>query len=178
MPQKKPGKTALQRFFSGLSEFIFHSHLGVADPPLVDYLSDLLMRFSRIDTVYRMRSLRGRPIREVGEMLAEADERIGTARREIHRHIGDFTLFWAGLYPESLRNPRKAALDHFSDYCTQGKRAYLIASSIRSEDEQRTPSDVLERLGRQFELCAYGLREVRREWEKTDDDNPPSLVIE
>jgi hypothetical protein len=28
---------------------------------------------------------------------------------------------------------------------------------------------VLERLGRQFDLCAYGLREVRREWERRDD---------
>ena len=25
------------------------------------------------------------------------------ARREVHRHIGDFTLFWTGVYPEALR---------------------------------------------------------------------------
>ncbi len=36
----------LERFFSGLSEYVFHSQLGVVDTQLVDYVSDLLVRFS------------------------------------------------------------------------------------------------------------------------------------
>ena len=100
-----------------------------------------------------------------------ADERIGTARRQVHRHIGDFTLFWAGVYPEALRELQSPAKkDHFIDYCSQGKRAYRIASGIDADDSEGAPSDVLERLSREFEMCAYGLREVRREWERRDDD--------
>jgi hypothetical protein len=61
--------------------------------------------------------------------------------------------------------------DHFIDYCAQGKMAYRIASTIKTDEETDIPSDVLERLSRGFEMCAYGLREVRREWERRDEDD-------
>jgi hypothetical protein len=161
----------LARFFSGLCESVFAGQLGVADPPLVDYLSDLMLRFARLDTVHRVRSLSGRPAIEVADMLAEAEGRIGLARRDVHRHIGDVTLFWTGVYPESL--PRLRAVekkDFFVDYCAQGKRAYYIASTIQTDRVEDTPNDLLERLSFQFEMCAYGLGEVRREWERQSGD--------
>ena len=40
-----PTRSPIDRFFSGLSEYIFQSRLGVADVQLVDYLSDMLSRF-------------------------------------------------------------------------------------------------------------------------------------
>ena len=171
--------TTLRRFFTGLTENTFQTQLGVADPPLVDYLSDMLMRFVRLDAVHKVRNLTGRPLTEIGIMLVEAKERIGDARREVHRHIGDYTLFWAGLYPESLRKTRGSLdFDQFSDYCAHGKHAYLVASSIETDGETEAPSDVLQRLAHQFEMCAYGLREVRRQWElrEGDDDIRPMLI--
>jgi hypothetical protein len=174
----KPGSTTLQRYFSGLAESIFESQLGVADVALVDYISDLLIRFARIDAVHRVRSLSGRPMMEVAEMLFEANARVGTARRAVHRHIGDFTLFWAGVYPEALREMQSSRKkDHFIDYCTQGKRAYFIASTIDTDEEFDAPAAVLEQLSSQFEMCAYGLREVRREWERRDDEERPKALL-
>lgn len=161
----------LYRYFAGLTEFAFQSQLGIADPPLVDYVSGLLVRFVRIDALHKIRNLSGRPMTEVAEMILEANERVGTARRQVHRHIGDFTLFWAGVYPEALRALQSASKkDHFIDYCSQGKRAYRIASSIETDEPEDAPAEVLERLAEEFEMCAYGLREVRREWERRDDD--------
>lgn len=171
--------TTLRRFFAGLSEYTFQSRLGVVDPPLIDYVSDLLIRFVRLDAIYKIRSLVGRPMTEVGEMLAEAEARIGDARREVHRHIGDFTLFWAGVYPETLQPKRgEAEMDRFADYCAHGKRSYHIASTIDASEEADAPREVLERLSDRFEMCAYGLREVRREWERRDpdDDYRPLLI--
>lgn len=169
-PGKQPS-TTLQRFFAGIAEHTFQVQLGLVDPDIIDYLSDLLMRFVRMDSVARVRSTRGRPLLDVAALLVEADQRIGSARRDIHRHIGDFTLFWAGLFPEALRpRPGREHLDRFVDYCHHGKRAYLIASSIEVEEED-VPGTVLERLGEHFEMCAYGLREVRREWEERRDDD-------
>jgi len=163
-----PRSTVLDRFFAGLSEYIFQSRLGVADVQLVDYLSDLLLRFVRIDTMHRVRRSSGKPATEVVQMLFEAEKRVGLARREVHRHIGDFTLFWSGMYPESLRRLRTAtSADGFLDYCSQGKRAYRIAAEIEGGDGP-PPCELLMRLSEQFELCAYGLREVRREWENGD----------
>ncbi len=156
----------LFRYFAGLAENTFQIRLGIADPPLLDYLSDLLVRFVRSDAFHRIRSVTGRPLLSVGELASEADERLGDAKRELHRAIGDFTLFWAGVYPEALRR----SSDRFEDYCTHGKRAYHIASLIETSHDGAAPSVILQRLSDQFELCAYGLREVRREWEDGNDE--------
>lgn len=169
----------LARFFSGLCEFVFEGRLGLADPPLVDYMSDLMLRFARLDSVHRVRSLSGRPAVEVADMLVEAESRIGLARRDVHRHIGDVTLFWTGVYPETLPQLRAVEKkDFFVDYCTQGKRAYYIASTIQTDRNEDTPNAVLERLSHQFEMCAYGLGEVRREWERRGDDECRQLLLD
>jgi hypothetical protein len=126
----------------------------------------MLLRFVRVDSFHKVRRANGRPATEVFQMLCEAEHRIGLARREVHRHIGDFTLFWSGMYPESLRRirPHESA-DGFLDYCQQGKRAYAIAARIDGGAD-RPSSDLLHQLSDQFEMCAYGLREVRRELEE------------
>ena len=170
--------TTLQRYFAGIAEYVFQTELGVADPALTDYVGRLLMRFVRTDAIHKVRNLTGRPLTEVAEMLVEANARVGTARRAVHRHIGDFTLFWAGVYPEALREMQSSMKkDHFIDYCAQGKRAYFIASKIETDEEAEAPRSVLECLSEQFELCAYGLREVRREWERRDEGTSRTPIL-
>ncbi|MEM9589427.1 MAG: hypothetical protein AAGA03_19250 [Planctomycetota bacterium] len=163
-------RSVLDRFFSGLSEYVFESQLGVADVQLVDYVSGLMQRFVRVDATTRLRRRDGTPVTEVFQMLCEAEQRIGIAKREIHRSIGDFTLFWSGMYPERLRNQSAGDHDGFESYCRHGKRSYAIAAQIEG-GEDRPPSEVLHRLSEQFELCAYGLREIRRSWEQSDSES-------
>jgi hypothetical protein len=158
----------LRRLFAGLTEHTFNAALGVADPPLTDYLSGLLSRFIHINAIFRLKNAEGRRLEEVAEMMIEAEAMPpeGRTTREVHRHIGDFTLFWTGVYPEALRKLRNAlSKDHFIDYCEQGKRSYYIASTFE-EEPFREEASVLRRLSSEFELCAYGLNQVRREWEK------------
>lgn len=167
-------KVPLYRFFAGLAEYTFEARLGVADPPLVDYLAELLTRFVHCDAIFNIRNLAGRRLEEVAEMLVEAGARAGDPRREVHRHIGDFTLFWTGVYPEALeRFQRETRKDHLIDYRQQGKRSYLIASSLGTS-ENADESDLLQRLSHEFELCAYGLGELRREWERREPEAPDS----
>ena len=171
-----PNRSTMDRFFGGLSEYIFQSKLGVANVQLVDYLSDMLSRFVRVESLNKVRRDNGRPATEVFQMLSEAEKRIGLARREVHRHIGDFTLFWSGMYPESLRKARPdQSADWFLDYCRQGKRAYAIAAGIEG-GEDRPSCDLLQQLSDEFEMCAYGLRECRREWEEGDCENDGLLL--
>ena len=165
-----PKRSTIERFFGGLSEYIFEAKLGVANVQLVDYVNDMLLRFVRVDSLHRVRRANGRPATEVFQMLSEAEQRIGLARREVHRHIGDFTLFWSGMYPESLRHAKPSeSCDAFLDYCRQGKRAYAIAAEIDG-GQDRPSCELLMQLSEEFEMCAYGLREIRREWEETDSE--------
>ena len=158
----------LRRLFAGLTEQTFATTLGIADPQLVDYLSLLLSRFVHVDAIYRLRNAEGKRLREVVEMLLEAEALPpeGRTRREYHRHVGDFTLFWTGVYPEALQRLKSVlSKDHFIDYCEQGKRSYYIASTFE-EEHYRVQAPVLRRLSKEFELCAFGLNRVRQEWER------------
>ncbi|HEY1377369.1 MAG TPA: hypothetical protein VGF55_11275 [Gemmataceae bacterium] len=163
-----PPDHPLRRLFAGVTEVTFQTQLGVADPSLIDYLSALLSRFVHVDAVHRLRDAGGRRLEQVVDMVAEVADLPpeGRTARETHRQIGDFALFWTGVYPEALHRLRSPACkDFFVDYCAQGKRSYYIASTFE-DDPYREEAAVLRRLSAEFELCAYGLREVRREWEK------------
>jgi hypothetical protein len=168
MWQMKP-EHPLRRLFAALAEQTFLETLGIGDPRLIDYLSALLSRFISMEAVYRLRNTQGRRLEEVADMLFDAESLPpqGRTRREVYRHIGDFTLFWTGVYPEALKRLRSVWVkDHFIDYCEQGKRSYYIASTF-ADEPYRDEAPVLRRLSDEFELCAYGLNQVRREWERS-----------
>jgi len=172
MSQPIPTRHPLRRYFIALTEHAFINTIGVGDPKLTDYLADLLVRFVHVDAIWKLRSVRGKPLHEVAEMMAEADAENRTAgsAREFHRHVGDFTLFWTGTYPEALRQLRAPLCkDHLIDYPQQGKRSYWIASQY-DDEPFRDEAPVLRRLSEEFELCAYGLGQVRREWQKVEPD--------
>ena len=163
----------LRRLFAGLTEHTFINQLGVADPQLTDYLSNMLSRFIHLDALYRLHNAVGRKLEEVAEMMIEAEALPpeGRTRREVHRHIGDFTLFWTGVYPEALNRLRSVlSKDHFIDYCEQGKRSYYIASTF-ADEPYRDEAPVLRRLSERFEMCAFGLSQLRKEWER----KPPTV---
>ncbi len=179
-PSKRPAAAkrnkVLCRFFAGLTEYTFTTKLGVADPPLIDYLSEMLAHLVRTDTIYGVRTPTGERLSQVVDMLAEAQARQGAAARRLHRHIGDFTLFWTGLYPEIAERQRKGKKDSLIDYQAQGKRNYLLASRLPA-DQQSAPDAVLERLSDRFDLCAYGLGEIRKQWEEREDEAGGALLL-
>jgi hypothetical protein len=166
----------LRRYFSGLTEHAFVDNLGMADPRLIDYLSLLLARFVHMNDHLRLKVGADRTIEQVADMLVEASALpAGRTCREVHRHIGDFTLFWTGVYPEALKRLRSLLRkDHFIDYCEQGKRSYWIASTYDG-DAYADEAPVLRRLSEQFELCAWGLSQVRKEWEQRPPDKAAAL---
>ncbi len=164
------GDKDLQRLFAALTEQTFCEELGVADPPLIDYLVNLLIRFVRTDALYPVRSPEGKRLENVVDMAEEAEQRTARPKREVYRHIGDFTLFWAGVYPETLAKKKKpVSRDHLIDYFAQGKRSYRLASQF-DENPYEEEAPVLRRLSDEFELCSYGLSCVRQDWEKTVDE--------
>src|SRR5262249_43688738 len=150
-----PSDHPLRRFFAGYTEQTFQTTLGIADPALIDYIAVLLSRFVSIDTLYRLHNARGKRLEEVADMLFEVSEMPpeGRTTREVHRHIGDFTLFWTGLYPEALERLRSSLCkDYFVNYCEQGKRSYYIARTF-ADEPYREEAPVLRRLSFQFEMC-------------------------
>ena len=157
----------IRALFQSLVARTFHGQVGLADPELSRYVSDVLVDFIHRDSIYRIRDARGRPLEEVAEMMLEGDVSLNATsfdrEREVHKHIGDFTLFWTGVYPEMLRYLRcSTRRDHLIDYVEQGRKSYHIASTFQFcayADE----APVLRQLSDQFETCMVGLHLVRRE---------------
>lgn len=170
MTREVPESHSLHRMFRGLTEYTFMTELGIGDPGLVGYVANLLARFVPSQTIWRIRDGQGKRLTEVTAMVAEAESSSDDGRRrECHRHVGDFTLFWTGVYPEALpKLQASSSADNLINYQVQGKRSYLVASTL--EGEQAT---VLRRLSEEFELCAFGLSRVRKEWEKHQAGPPP-----
>jgi hypothetical protein len=169
-----PANHSLHRMFSGLTEYAFQVELGVADPELVDYVADLLARFVPASELYRVRDRTGRRLTQVAEMIAEAEASGDTSRRrDCHRHVGDFTLFWTGIFPEALgRLQGSGRVDALVDFREQGKRSYYLASTFDGEG-----AGVLRRLSTEFEMCAFGLSRIRREWERHEPEGPRGPIL-
>lgn len=156
----------LRRFFMGYTEHAFIDDLGVADTQLVDYVAGLLVRFVHQDRIFALRSSQGRFHIAIAEMVEEVERspHVGRERRELFRHIGDFSLFWTGVFPESVREGRRIKED-VESATEQGKRSYYVASTYRDTPEQADESKVLLTLSEEFETCAMGLRRARQLWE-------------
>ena len=74
--------------------------------PLPEYVSGVLIEFCHVDSLYRIRNSRGKALEDVGEMLIASNPllegRSFIYEREVRKHIGDYTLFLAGLFPEHV----------------------------------------------------------------------------
>ncbi len=159
----------LHRLFRGLTENTFLSELGIGDPHLVGYIADMLARFVATAEIWRIRDAEGRRVNRVTSMLAEAETSCDDQHRCVcHQHVGDFTLFWTGVYPEAVNRLKASdSPDQLVDFAEQGKRSYYLASQLTSEQPA-----VFRRLSDQFELCAFGLSRVRHGWESSDNEWP------
>src|ERR1044072_5751360 len=103
MTRAIPESHPLHRLFRGLTETTFMTELGIGDPRLVGYVAGLLARVVPSEGGWRVRDGQGRRGAEVTAMTAEAEAATDAdRRRDCHRHVGDFTLFWTGVYPEAL----------------------------------------------------------------------------
>ena len=102
----------LRRLFKGLIDNAFCVEIGVCDPDLTDYIADLLVGFVHVDALHALRGLDGARLSDLAAMLDAVtglDTQAGRGDRlRMYRHVGDFTLFWSGVYPECLGRRRGA----------------------------------------------------------------------
>jgi hypothetical protein len=162
----------LRALFEEFVRDAFLGQIGYHDREVISYLSNLLADFTRTDQLYKIRDARGRRLDDVGEMLIESNPLLEAGsfvrEREVRKHIGDYTLFLTGLFPEHLQRPRRSLrLDYFVDYVKAGKESYHIVSKF-DQFEFRRVAPLFRRLAEHFELLAYGLNRVRDEMRRME----------
>jgi hypothetical protein len=159
----------LELFFQQAVRNSYEGKLGLNDPDVTAYVARLLCEFSESDKLYKVRDEVGKPIEELTEMVQAADPVHGTApsfdaERALRKHIGDYALFVAGMYPEAIGSNRRMRRHQPSlgELIQAGKESYYIVSQFNLfEYEQEAP--LFARLSDRFERCILGLTLVREE---------------
>ena len=159
----------LEPFFQQAVRNSYEGKLGLNDPDVTAYVARLLCEFSESDKLYMVRDEMGRPIEELTEMMQAADPVHGTAtsfdaERALRKHIGDYALFVAGMYPEAMGSNRRLRRHQPSlgELIQAGTESYYIVSQFNLfEYEQEAP--LFARLSDRFERCILGLTLVREE---------------
>jgi hypothetical protein len=159
----------LELFFQQAVRNSYEGKLGLNDPDATAYVARLLCEFSESEKLYMVRDEMGRPIEELGEMVQAADPVHGSApsfdaERARRKHIGDYALFVAGMYPEATGSNRRLRRHQPSlgELIVAGKESYYIVSQFNLfEYEQEAP--LFARLSDRFERYILGLTLVREE---------------
>ncbi|MEE9171807.1 MAG: hypothetical protein V3U41_02715 [candidate division NC10 bacterium] len=168
MRRTVPAQHPLRHLFAVVTERCFLEGIGWPGRAVIRYLGELLIDFTHIDHVYKIRNAQGRRVEDVVEMLMEGDLVSRTPslerQRQVHKHIGDYTLFMTGLFPECVRRIKRqrvlASPDALLDYVETGKRSYRIASEF-SYGGHAGEVPLFRKLSEDFELCVFGLGYVR-----------------
>lgn len=161
----------LQRFFQELVERNY-SEVGVRNSEVQSYVSNLLTEFCDSDNLYKIRDENGEPLHDVGVMLLAADPVYGPAasfdrERQVRKHIGDYALFFTGMFPEALNHfrLRRARLEGLIDFIRAGKESYFIVSKFEHFEYAKV-APLFRRMSHEFEQLVYGLNQVKNELEE------------
>ena len=164
-----PESHPLQQLFEDLVGQHYADEIGIRDPQVVAYVSHLLAEFCEVDQLFKIKDAYNRPLDDVGEMLLETDPIYGPApsfdrERQVRKHIGDFTLFFAGMFPESINHLRlrRQRLENFIDWMKAGKESYYIVSKFEHFEYAKV-APLFACLSRNFEGCVYGLNMVKND---------------
>ena len=159
----------LNQLFQELVRRNFDEFVGIRDAEVSSYVANLLTEFCHSEQLYRIRDGAGRPLHDVGEMLMESDPVYGPApsfdrERQVRKHIGDYSLFFTGMFPESINHwrLRRQRLENLIDFMKAGKESYFIVSKFEHFEYARV-APLFKRLAQEFERCVVGLNMVKAE---------------
>jgi hypothetical protein len=160
----------IRAYFATALHEALHERLGLRDGDDVEeYLSDMLVEFLHYDNLYGICDAAGRPVESVADMVTEGDVRLNAdsfdREREVHRHIGDFLLFWSGLFPEFMKQLKAPGTkDMLLDPVRQGQFSYYVVSTF-DHDPYGEEAEIFRRLSEGFLEYQYGLSLVRASFE-------------
>src|SRR6202049_4679170 len=164
-----PESHPLRQLFQELVGRHYAEEIGIRDPQVVAYVSHLLTEFCEADQLFKIHDVADGPLADLGEMILESDPVYGPApafdrERQLRKHIGDYALFFAGMFPESINHfrLRRHRLENFVEWMKAGKESYYIVSKFEHFEYARV-APLFAHLSREFEGCVYGLNMVKND---------------
>jgi hypothetical protein len=142
----------LRNYLRKITFYIFEE-TGLRDGEVASYVSDMLTDFAHTDNLYRLRDDQDRKLSYLVDMLLVSETLGPKEECEARRHIGDYCMFIAGIFPESInKGGRRATSPAF--YVQEGKRAYLMVSDMGHRSGEAA---FFNKLADKFERCVNAL---------------------
>lgn len=129
---------------------------GLRDRDILIYLADLLVDFILVDNFYFMRDSAGRRLEYIVDMLQQAADSDMPEKKSRYQHIGDYSLFILGMFPESLSRSRRTVSPSY--YADTGRTSYQTAGDLAGHWWQTM---VFRKLADKYERCVISLNWVR-----------------
>ena len=146
-PTIQKGNPLRKLFRNALAFGIKHNPIERVE--VAEYIEEqILCEFIHTDNLYRIRDVSGRSLEDMADLLAEGNVLLNARSFErefqVHKHIGDYTLFMLGMFPTTLtmRRGKEFILGRLvvpgaslsDQYMLQGRRSYKIASEFTHGD--------------------------------------------
>ena len=164
-----PDRHPLRQLFTELVDANLGEGVGLRDTDVRAYVANMLAEFCELDNLLKIRNAAGRSLDDVGELLLESDPIFGPApsfdrERQVRKHIGDYTLFFTGMFPDAINHYRlrRQRLENFVDFMKAGKESYYIVSKFEYFEYAKV-APLFAKLADEFERCVYGLNLVKNE---------------
>jgi hypothetical protein len=175
------GTSFFAKYLAGIVEYTFSTQMGVPDPGLTSYLSDFLVRSIRSESFELSKSGLLSQYQVIASNTKLSEEQ---ARVVLYQGFGERILFWGGYYPEVVAAdesvPLVSGTSKLKCWFDMGKTAYKELSLIAPIPEEYKGASchpIYADIADRFEMVAYGLREVRRNFEITAlEDNDGRLI--
>ena len=138
----------LRRLFRNALEYGFK--LNPTERTEVAYYIEeqILCEFINMNSLYKIKDGSGKRVEDIADMLTEGNILLNAQsfdrEYQVHKHIGDYTLFMLGMFPAALSGkmgkefilgsiviPGANLCDH---YILQGRRSYRIASEFTHKE--------------------------------------------
>jgi hypothetical protein len=162
----------LRGFFQNLVQHSVQIKMGLNDSDVEDYLSGLITEFMHADASAIEED--GRLLDDVVDMASRGEMLLGAGsfakERQVHKHIGDYLMFWGGLFPEHLKLIKKSSRPGaLIDPVAQGKASYYFVSTFVYGD-YASEAAMFRRMSDDFEAYLFALHLVREAWEGEHDE--------
>ncbi len=154
-PRSIPENHAIQQLFRSLTERAL-IQTQFRDDDILFYLAHLLVDFVFVENMYGPGGRNPQHDEYLIDMLQVAGETEMPEKKTHYKHVGDFSLFMLGMFPEYIARRRNAlSADYYTDF---GRIGYKVAGDLESDSWR---IGTFRKLAKEFESCVKSLHWVR-----------------
>lgn len=152
-------------FFNVLLRRCWKGRPSATERKIINYLANLLSIFAKTDRLYRVQPRDHQTYEYLVELIAEAQTADSRRQFLIYSHIGNYSLFMTGLFPQWIESRhrfkrRPVTIQYYIDF----GRSYFHQASGHKLAHQFGLDDVFLRLSMMFDAYKATLNHLARNY--------------